>query len=54
MLNIIKPFNLINTIPLTRTKTLANNLLTVNEQVLVKEHQQHKLPIFEIVILNTK
>ena len=37
---IIKPFDLLKTIPFSRTKTLVNI--------------EHKLPIFEILILNTK
>ena len=34
---VIKPFNLLNTVPLSRTKPLVSNLLIFNEQFLMKE-----------------
>ena len=49
---IIKPFDLLNTIPLTKTKALLNNLLI--SKFKWKSNLEHKLRIFEIVILNTK
>ena len=45
----MKPFDLLNTILLTRTKTLVNNLIISNFQW--KSNLEHKLHIFEIVIL---
>ena len=49
---IIKPFDLLNTILLIRTKTLVNNMLT--SKLLWMSSLEHKLRIFEIMILNTK
>ena len=45
----MKPFDLLNTILLTRTKTLVNNLIMSNFQW--KSNLEHKLHIFETVIL---
>ena len=47
---IIKPFVLLTNIRLTRTKTLVNNLW----KFWWNSNLEHKLRIFEIVILNTK
>ena len=47
---IIKPFVLLTNIWLTRTKTLVNNLW----KFWWNSNLEHKLRIFEIVILNTK
>ena len=49
---ITKAFDLINTIPLMRTKALVNILLM--SKFLWKSNLEHKLRVFEIVILNAK